>query len=67
MRQLQARKQLLARQAKQQERKARTRLLIQIGGIMARPGVDSLEKRPQVRDWLQKVIARFESPPGCQQ
>lgn len=70
IRQLQARKQALGQQIKQQERKERTRRLIQIGGIMVRLGVDSLEKaqalqkevehRPQVRDWLRKVTERAQ-------
>lgn len=68
IRQLQARRQVLSQQIKQQERKERTRRLIQIGGIMARVGVDTLEKaqvlqkeverRPQVQDWLRKVTER---------
>ncbi len=70
IRQLQARKQALSQQIKQQERKVRTRRLIQIGGIMARLGVDTLEKaqalqkqverRPAVRDWLRKVTERAQ-------
>jgi len=66
IRQLQARKQALAQQLRQQERKERTRRLIQIGGIMARLGVDTLEKaqafqravecRPRVRGWLDQVV-----------
>lgn len=68
IRQLQARKQLLAQQVKQQERKARTRRLIQIGGIMAKLGVDTVEKaqellreaerRTEVQVWLRKVTER---------
>jgi hypothetical protein len=71
IRQLQARRDLLTRQQKQQERKERTRRLIQIGGIMARLGVDSLEKaqalqrevehRPEAQDWLRKVTGRAQS------
>ncbi|MFZ5823896.1 MAG: hypothetical protein ACOY94_06160 [Bacillota bacterium] len=70
IRQLQARKQTLSQQLKQQERKERTRRLIQIGGVMARLGVDSLEKaqalqkeverRAEVRDWLRKVTERAQ-------
>lgn len=66
IRQLQVRKQALAQQLRQQERKERTRRLIQIGGIMARLGVDTLEKaqafqaeverRPAVRDWLNRTL-----------
>jgi hypothetical protein len=66
--QLQARKQTLAQAIKQQERKDRTRRLIMIGGVMARLGVDTVEKaqalqreaecRPEVQDWLRKVTER---------
>jgi hypothetical protein len=65
IRQLEAQKRLLAQQLKDQERKERTRRLIQIGGIMARLGIDTLEKAqalqrvvdgtPEVRAWLRKV------------
>lgn len=44
IRQLEAQKRLLAQHQKDQERKERTRRLIQIGGIMARLGVDIVEK-----------------------
>lgn len=64
--QLQARKQALSQALKQQERKERTRRLIQIGGVMARLGIDTLEKaqafqreverRKAVQDWLQHVV-----------
>jgi muconolactone delta-isomerase len=66
IRQLQAKKDALARQLRQQERKDRTRRLIQIGGIMARLGIDTIEKAqafqrviehvPEGRDWLQRAI-----------
>ncbi|HWI61689.1 MAG TPA: hypothetical protein VNT75_07630 [Symbiobacteriaceae bacterium] len=66
--QLQARKQALAGQLRQQERRDRTRRLIQIGGVRARLGIDTLEKaqafqrvvehRPEVREWLAKVVQR---------
>jgi hypothetical protein len=66
IRQLEAQKRLLAQQLKQQERKDRTRRLIQIGGIMARLGIDTVEKAqafqrviehlPEGRDWLQKAV-----------
>jgi hypothetical protein len=42
--QLEARKQDLRARAAQDARKKRTRELIQIGGIMARMGIDTLEK-----------------------
>ncbi|HYG58832.1 MAG TPA: hypothetical protein VD902_12310 [Symbiobacteriaceae bacterium] len=68
IRQLQARKQLLAQQVKTQARKERTRRLIQIGATMAKLGVDSLEKaqelqkeaerRPEVQDFLKQVTGR---------
>jgi hypothetical protein len=73
IRQLQARKQALAQQVKQQQRRERTRTLIQIGAILAKLGVDSLEKaqalqkeiqeRAEVQDWLTKVTARAAQPP----
>lgn len=66
IRQLEAQKQRLSQQLKQQERKDRTRRLIQIGGIMVKLGVDSVEKaqalqsvaerRPEVREWLLKIV-----------
>lgn len=66
IRQLQARKQTLAQAVSQQERKERTRRLIQIGGIMAKLGVDTLQKaqafqreveaRPEVQKWLQSLL-----------
>jgi len=66
IRQLQARKETLAAQLRQQERKDRTRRLIQIGGIMARLGIDTPEKaqalqqviehHPEVREWLHKAV-----------
>ncbi len=42
--QLEARKHTLETQAKEKERKARTRMLIQIGGIMVTLGLDSMDK-----------------------
>ncbi|HWI52192.1 MAG TPA: conjugal transfer protein TraD [Symbiobacteriaceae bacterium] len=66
IRQLQARKDTLASQLRQQERKDRTRRLIQIGGIMAKIGIDTVEKAqafqqvaehlPEVREWIRKAI-----------
>lgn len=74
IRQLQARKQTLGQQLKQQERKQRTRRLIQIGGILASLGVDTLEKaqalqkevqrRKEVEDWLRKVTERAHEKAG---
>jgi len=68
IRQLEARKRVLSEQLKRQERKDRTRRLIQIGGIMARLGIDSVEKaqalervvegQPDARAWLKKVAAQ---------
>lgn len=67
IRQLQARRQALTQQLRERERKERTRRLIQIGGIMAKLGVDTLgkaqalqreiERRPKVREWLNQVLA----------
>lgn len=71
IRQLEAQKRLLSQQLKEQERKERTRRLIQIGGIMVHLGVDTLEKaqafqkevesRPEVRAWLDGIIAKARS------
>ncbi|MFZ5826329.1 MAG: hypothetical protein ACOY94_18710 [Bacillota bacterium] len=68
IRQLEARKQTLGQQLRQQERRERTRRLIQIGAVMSKLGVDSLERaqslqreverRQQVREWLHRVIGR---------
>jgi hypothetical protein len=44
IRQLEAQKRLLAQQVKAQARKERTRQLIQIGGILARLGIDTVDK-----------------------
>jgi alanine racemase len=52
IRQLEAQKRLLAQQVKTQQRKDRTRQLIQIGGIMARLGIDTVEKAQA----LQRVV-----------
>lgn len=72
IRQLEARKQLLAQRLKQQERKARTRRLIQIGAIVSNMGIDTLEKaqvfqrvveeQPRVGEWLRKVLDLVYSP-----
>lgn len=71
IRQLEAQRRLLAQKAKSQQRKARTRQLIQIGGIMARLGIDSLEKaqalqrgveeRSEVQKWLRNITASTEA------
>lgn len=68
IRQLQARKQVLAQHLRQQDRKERARRLIQIGAILARLGVDSVEKaqalqqeverQPKAREWLGTVISQ---------
>lgn len=65
IRQLEAHKKQLAQKVKAQERKDRTRQLIQIGGIMVRLGIDTLPKaqalqrvaegQPEVGAWLRKV------------
>ncbi len=51
--QLQARKEALEAQAKQQARKQRTRTLIQIGGILATCGVTTVEEAQQVQAYAQ--------------
>ena len=66
IRQLQAKKDALARQLRQQERRDRTRRLIQIGGIMSTLGIDTVEKAqtfqrvinqlPEGKEWLQKAV-----------
>jgi hypothetical protein len=72
IRQLEARKQTLSQAIRQQERKDRTRRLIQIGGIMARLGVDSVEKaqalqqvaeaNQEVQTWLRQVTVTETAP-----
>ena len=49
MRQLRARKQALEAQAKQAQRKQRTRTLIQVGGILATLGVSTVEEAQQLQ------------------
>ncbi|MDF2627968.1 MAG: hypothetical protein K0R39_1799 [Symbiobacteriaceae bacterium] len=75
IRQLEAQKRLLAQQVKAQSRKERTRQLIQIGGIMARLGIDTVEKaqalqrvaqgQHEVQAWLQKVAGLVASQPSA--
>jgi hypothetical protein len=60
IRQLEAQRQNLAQKLRQQERKDRTRRLIQIGGIMARLGVDTLQKAQA----LQWVVEHDPQPRG---
>lgn len=55
--QIRAQKQALEAQAKQAERKHRTRTLIQVGGLMVTLGVTTLEEAQQ----LQAYIATHES------
>ena len=57
IRQLRAQKQALEAQAKQADRKQRTRTLIQVGGILATLGVTTMEDAQQ----LQSYIATHES------
>lgn len=67
IRQLEAQKQRLSQQLRQQERKDRTRRLIQIGGIMVRLGIDTpekaqafqreVERQPKVQAWLGRVTS----------
>ena len=47
--QLRAQKQALEAQAKQAERKQRTRTLIQVGGILATLGVSTVEEAQQLQ------------------
>jgi hypothetical protein len=74
LQQLEAQKRLLAQQVKAQARKERTRQLIQIGGIMSRLGLDTVEKaqalqrvvksHPEVQGWLRKVTDRVAPESG---
>lgn len=64
--QLEAQRQLLNQRLKQQERKARTRRLIQVGAIISSTGLDTPEKAQlfqqacfkdaRVRAWLTKLL-----------
>lgn len=66
IRQLEAQRQLLSQRLKQQERKARTRRLIQVGAIISYTGLDTPEKAQlfqqaflkdaRVRAWLTKLL-----------
>ncbi len=49
IRQLRAQKQALEAQAKQADRKQRTRTLIQVGGILATLGVTTVEEAQQLQ------------------
>ncbi len=73
--QLETRKQVLEARAKEQARKKRTRELIQIGGIMANLGIDSVPKAqrlltsvkqsPRMQAWIQRLVAEPpEDQPG---
>lgn len=72
IRQLEARKQLLAQRLKEKERKARTRRLIQIGAILSNMGMDTVEKaqifqrvvaeQPRAREWLRRVLELASAP-----
>jgi hypothetical protein len=63
--QLEAQKRMLAQQMKAQERKERTRRLIQIGAVFASLGVDTIakaqalqqeiERQPEVQAWLRSI------------
>ncbi|HLN63061.1 MAG TPA: conjugal transfer protein TraD [Symbiobacteriaceae bacterium] len=57
IRQLQARKQTLSQAIRQQERKDRTRRLIMIGGIMARLGVDTVDKAQALQRAVEQTPA----------
>lgn len=66
IKQLHARKQTLANQLQAQERKERTRRLIQVGAIMAKLGVDTpkkaqvlqraVEQQQEIRMWLNCLL-----------
>ena len=68
--QMEAKKDLLDRQRKERDRKARTRCLIQIGAIMERLGIDTPAKaaafqqvicnEPQLRKWLGQILSLAE-------
>ncbi len=51
--QLESRKHALETQTQEKERKARTRMLIQIGGIMVKLGMDSLDKAQAFQHQVQ--------------
>ena len=51
--QLRAQKQALEAQAKQADRKQRTRTLIQVGGILATLGVTTVEEAQQLQAYSQ--------------
>jgi len=51
--QLRAQKQALEAQAKQAERRQRTRTLIQVGGILATMGVTTIEEAQQLQAYSQ--------------
>lgn len=65
IRQLEAQKRLLSQQVKAQQRKDRTRQLIQIGGILAKLGINTVPKaqalqrvvegQPEIHGWLRRV------------
>ena len=68
IRQLEAHRRQLVQHLKEQDRKERTRRLIQIGAVVSTLGIDSLEKaqalqrevesRPEVQTWLQGVLQK---------
>jgi hypothetical protein len=67
IKQKEAEKRNLMQRLKEEQRKERTRRLVQIGAIMARLGVDTVAKaqalqlqvkdRPEVKTWMAQVIA----------
>lgn len=66
IKQLESQKQTLIARKKEKKRKERTRCLIQIGGIMAHLGIDTLEKanrfqkafeeNDQFRNYIDKLV-----------
>lgn len=72
--QLEARKHALEKQTQEKERKARTRMLIQIGGIMVTLGLDSLDKaqafQHQVHahpDWWARLTQPATEPENARE
>jgi hypothetical protein len=51
--QLESRKHSLEAQTQEKERKARTRMLIQMGGIMVKLGMDSLDKAQALQQQVE--------------
>jgi len=72
--QLESRKHALETQTQEKERKARTRMLIQMGGIMVKLGMDSLDKvqalQRQVEvhpDWWARLTQSAPEPENARE